>query len=151
MSNFENPYQPPNAPNQSYDPNTSTKVKVPAIALIVLGVLGIMFLIFDFVSRMINISNGTVMVIGDQPGAAEGAMIGAWIGAGVDVIAVICQVVVIMGAVGMLKMKNHGLAKTACIISLVPCISACCVVGIPFGIWGLVVLNDPVVKSAFRD
>jgi hypothetical protein len=32
----------------------------------------------------------------------------------------------------------------------VPCISPCCLVGLPIGIWALVVLNKPEVKSSFH-
>jgi predicted Zn finger-like uncharacterized protein len=38
---------------------------------------------------------------------------------------------------------------TACILAMIPCVN-CCILGLPFGIWGLVVLNKPEVKDAFR-
>jgi len=150
MSNFENPYQSPSQFGSSPRPDLSGKVKPPAIALLVVAPLGIVFALFDLVIRLINLSSGNVPVIFDQPGAQEGAMVGAWIGAGGDVIAIICQIVVIIGALNMMKMQNYGLALTACVLSVIPCLSACCVLGMPFGIWGLIVLNDPNVKSAFR-
>jgi hypothetical protein len=37
---------------------------------------------------------------------------------------------------------------TACILAMIPC-SACCLLGIPLGIWGLVVINNPEVRGAF--
>lgn len=36
------------------------------------------------------------------------------------------------------------------ILSMVPCVSPCCLLGLPVGIWALVVLNTPEVKQAFR-
>ena len=33
---------------------------------------------------------------------------------------------------------------------MVPCISPCCLVGLPIGIWALVVLNKPEVKGSFH-
>ena len=60
-----------------------------------------------------------------------------------------------MGAlvlVGGLKMKNlesRGLAMAGSIIALLPC-SCCCVLGLPAGIWSLVVLSKPEIKAAFR-
>ena len=50
----------------------------------------------------------------------------------------------------MLKVKSYNMALVASVISVIPCFSACCIVGIPFGIWALVVLNDASVKAAFR-
>jgi hypothetical protein len=38
----------------------------------------------------------------------------------------------------------------ASIIAIIPCFGPCCCLGIPVGIWALVVINKPEVKSAFR-
>ena len=57
-------------------------------------------------------------------------------------------VLVIVGAVKMKNLKSYGLAMTAAIIAIIPC-SPCCLLGLPFGIWALVVLNDENVKAAF--
>ena len=43
-----------------------------------------------------------------------------------------------------------GLALTGCILACIPCCSPGCVLGIPFGIWGLIVLNQEDVKRAFQ-
>ena len=54
--------------------------------------------------------------------------------------------------VGGLKMKNlegRGLAMTGALLALFPS-SYCCVVGLPVGIWALLVLRAPEVKAAFR-
>lgn len=54
---------------------------------------------------------------------------------------------------GALKMKNlesYGLAMAAAIIACIPCCGSCCCIGIPVGIWSLVVLRKPEVKAAFR-
>jgi hypothetical protein len=40
-------------------------------------------------------------------------------------------------------------AMASSILALAPCVSPCCVVGLPIGIWSLVVLSQPEVKSAF--
>jgi predicted Zn finger-like uncharacterized protein len=48
-------------------------------------------------------------------------------------------------------LKSYGVAYAGAIISVIPVLGApCCVLGIPFGIWALIVLNNPSVKSAFR-
>jgi hypothetical protein len=54
-----------------------------------------------------------------------------------------------LGGLQMKNLRNYGLAMAGSITALVPC-PICCPVGVPFGIWSLVVMNDPVVKGAFR-
>jgi hypothetical protein len=53
------------------------------------------------------------------------------------------------GAVKMKKLTSFRLAMMASIVAMLPC-NSCCVLGLPFGIWSLVVLNRPEVKAAFR-
>lgn len=59
-------------------------------------------------------------------------------------------ILVLVGGIKMNKLENYALAMTASIVAIIPCFSPCCLVGIPIGIWALVVLNDANVKSAFR-
>jgi hypothetical protein len=49
----------------------------------------------------------------------------------------------------MKRLENYGFALTGAIVAMVPC-SGCCLLGLPFGIWALVVLSDSSVKEAFR-
>ncbi len=58
--------------------------------------------------------------------------------------------IILYGAFQMKNLQNFGMAKTACILALIPCCGPCYIVGIPFGIWGLNVLSDPEVQRAFR-
>jgi hypothetical protein len=59
------------------------------------------------------------------------------------------SIVVLLGALRMRALKSWGLALTGAILACTPC-SGCCIVGLPFGIWALVVLNDASVKAAFQ-
>jgi hypothetical protein len=56
----------------------------------------------------------------------------------------------IFASTKMRKLESHGLVVAATIISMLPCLSPCCCVGLPIGIWILVVLMKPEVKSAFH-
>ena len=56
---------------------------------------------------------------------------------------------IVYGAICMLKLKGRTMAQTACYLSLLPC-SFSCIIGVPCAVWGLIVLNDEVVKRAFR-
>ena len=56
---------------------------------------------------------------------------------------------VLIGALRMHALRSYSLALVASILALVPCVTPCCFIGLPFGIWALVVLNKPEVRSQF--
>jgi hypothetical protein len=64
--------------------------------------------------------------------------------------ALVINGVVLFGALKMMKLQGHSFAIITCILAMIPC-SCCCLLGLPFGIWGLVVLNKPEVKSQFTN
>lgn len=66
------------------------------------------------------------------------------------VIGLVLGIIILLGAIRMVKLQSYGFAMTAAILSIIPCTSPCCLIGMPIGIWALVVLNDPAVKAAFR-
>jgi hypothetical protein len=57
---------------------------------------------------------------------------------------------VFYGAMKMQKLAGYGFALAAAIVAMIPCFSPCCLIGLPIGIWALVVLNKPEVKSQFE-
>jgi hypothetical protein len=57
--------------------------------------------------------------------------------------------VIIAGAIQMMRRKMYPLALLAAILGSVPMLGACCVLSVPFGIWGLVVLLKGEVRAAF--
>ena len=62
----------------------------------------------------------------------------------------IFTIVIAVGCVAMLRLKNYQAALTAAVLSMIPVCSPCIVLGIPFGIWAFVVLRRPDVKARFR-
>lgn len=55
------------------------------------------------------------------------------------------------GGLQMTKFRMYGVAIAASIVAMVPCFSCCCcAIGVPVGIWALVVLSRQEVKAAFR-
>ncbi|MDB6020507.1 MAG: hypothetical protein JWQ04_364 [Pedosphaera sp.] len=59
---------------------------------------------------------------------------------------------IIFAALKMKNLENHAMAMVASILAIVPCITPCpcCCIGIPIGIWALIVLNKPEVKAYFN-
>ncbi len=57
----------------------------------------------------------------------------------------------IVGSISMLQLRRRGLAMAGAILMAVPCFSPCCPLGLPFGVWALVVLSDGAVQAAFQN
>lgn len=116
-------------------------VAAPAIALLVLGILGILMGIANVGYVLVSNPAGQ----NPDPSFNVGFKAGRYIGAFVSLI---WPIIIVVGAVNMKGLRSYGSAMTACIVAFFPC-NLCCLLGIPFGIWGLVALNKPGVKDAF--
>jgi hypothetical protein len=57
-------------------------------------------------------------------------------------------VLIALGANQMRTLGSYGFAMTAAFLAVLPC-QPCCVLGLPFGVWALVTLNDEEIKDAF--
>jgi hypothetical protein len=60
------------------------------------------------------------------------------------------SLLVIVGAIRMKRLESYGFAMASAIIAMIPCMSPCCVLGFPFGLWAIIVMQDGHVRSAFR-
>src|SRR5205085_3032297 len=57
---------------------------------------------------------------------------------------ILSSILTIAGSAMMMAGKAYGLAVSGAILTTIPCItSPCCILGLPFGIWSLVVLFNP--------
>lgn len=54
------------------------------------------------------------------------------------------------GGLQMKKLHNYYMVRNAAIVAAIPCLGPCCLLGIPFGIWAIVTLGRPEVRSAFE-
>ena len=159
-------------PTGSSAPNTSaaeSKIKPPAICLIVVAVLSLLFgaySLFNNAMALVNPPSQAEIEAELERGIAEegldaqqAELARSWVGTATSVGPVmgtiwalaltLASIVIIWGGVKMLQLRSYGLAMTASVLALIPCISPCCVLGIPFGIWALVVLRNNDVKAAF--
>lgn len=59
------------------------------------------------------------------------------------------SVIILIGGIKLMGLSSPGLVMFASILSLVPCISGCCLLGLVFGIWAMVALGKPEVKAGF--
>ncbi len=126
-------------------------VKGPAIALIIVASLGVAYYGF---SGLFTLFTGGAMFHQELPPDVppqfreiienmSGPMAGV-----INLVIAAVNGFVLFGAIKMLRLQNFGLVMTAVIVAMLPC-QCCCLLGLPFGIWALVVLNKPEVKPHF--
>lgn len=119
------------------------KVKNPALALIITAILGALLAVFSFLANVLGLLPAEY---------SNSAMLGD-AGLVIDIVSLVLALVVMgviyMGAVRMQRLESWGFALAASIVAMLPC-SCSCIIGIPIGIWALVVLLNAEVKNQFR-
>lgn len=128
-------------PNQAMD-----AVKGPALGLMITAGIGAAFQVLGLLMNLLGAGMGA-MARGSQ---GMPNMLSGGIGAVFNVIGLAIAVVIFMGAGKMKNLQSYGFAMAATILAMIPCISPCCLIGLPVGIWALVVLMKPEVKGAFQ-
>jgi len=122
-------------------------VNGPAIGLIVTAILGFLAQAAALVMNIVGASFGAMQSAQSE---AWASLFSGTLGIVSSIVAMVIAGLILYGALKMKKLEGYGWAVTASILALVPCISPCCLVGLPIGIWALVVLAKPEVKSAFH-
>jgi hypothetical protein len=124
-------------------------VSAPAIGLIVTAIIGILFQIANILMRLLGMGLSGVAAASGEAGGFGGLMGGA-IGLVFAIVWLLMGGVVIFGAIKMKALQSYGLALTGAILAALPCTSPCCFLGLPLGIWAIIVLMNQEVKNAFR-
>ena len=136
------------------DANALNLVSGPATGLLIVGILCALASLWGMISNLLGIGFGAA-------GAAPPPnmppqftqyiqMMSGGVGLVINIIALALAGLYIFASVKMRKLESYGLVMTATILSMLPCTSSCCCVGLPIGIWILVVLAKPEVKAAFH-
>jgi hypothetical protein len=63
---------------------------------------------------------------------------------------IVVNLVIIVAAIQMMRRRWYAFAVVGAILSMVDLGTFCCVLGLPFGIWSLIVLLLPDVREAFE-
>ncbi|UCF16859.1 MAG: hypothetical protein JSW59_05255, partial [Phycisphaerales bacterium] len=111
------------------------RLRIPAIGLIVTGLIGLL----GIVSVLLLVAYSILVPVGSGFGVAPLAIF---------FIACLPGLIIITGARRMFLLKSHGLAVTAAILALLP-IHTGFMLGLPMGIWALIVLTRSDVQEAF--
>jgi len=127
-------------------PQAMEKVQGPAIGLMITGGIGVAFALLALAMNILGAGLGAAGG-GDQQiqFMAQGAL-----GIVQSLIGLAISAFALYGGLQMKQLQNYGLAFGASVLVMIPCLSPCCLIGLPIGIWAVVVLNDPIVKASFR-
>lgn len=131
-----------------------TKVKGPAIAMLVTAALAIVLQIGGLLYSL-AVGNAPPQVPPDADPQVAKIMeavqqFSGPVGMVMGLVSIVIAVVIVVGALKMMKLESYGLAMTSAILSLLPCNCPCCLLSMPFGIWAIMALNDTGVKTSFR-
>lgn len=129
-------------------PSPGNPVTSPARALMIVAIITIIFMALAMGVDIVLLASGATGNMRDPSLgiSKETQVFMRMIWAGVILFV---NVIIFWGAMEMSKLQNYGFAKTAAVLAIIPCFSLCCVVGVPFGIFALSVLNSPEVRDSF--
>jgi hypothetical protein len=140
--------QPPNS-----DARAREEVNVPAILLLVVGGLLAAYSLYGVANNLLGSNQKMIDAFNDNPQLAQYSGLATTMSRFGVVFSLFFLGVsgfIIWAALQMRQLKMWTVSFIASILAMIPCFtSCCCLVGLPIGIYALVVLNKPEVKSAF--
>lgn len=153
MSEPSSPPPPPSMPPPSGPTavNPGQQLQGPVIGLIVTAVIGIILALLGLVFNTLNVGLAGLEDLGGEYGAYGdyANFIGGGLGVVSNLIVLVVSGFIIWAALEMQKLRRWTVAVVASILAMIPCFGPCCLIGIPVGIWSLVILMKPEVKAAF--
>ena len=120
-----------------------TRVSAPAVGLIVTGALGAALGLLGVLMMTIG---GVAALAGKD---AADALPGLGVSLVFSVIGIAVSGFVAYAGMQMRKLQGWGLSLAGAIVAMIPCISPCCILGLPIGIWAILVLINEDIKRAF--
>jgi hypothetical protein len=151
------PPPPPMTPPGGYMPpppmnsgNVLAKVQPPAIGLMVVGGIGILFGLWGLLSHLLGFGAASMPGFGGENEEITriATMFTGTIGLIFNVLGLASNSFAIWAGMQMKSLKTWNLCVAGSIVVMIPCLT-CYLIGIPVGIWALVILMKPDVKAAF--
>jgi hypothetical protein len=136
------------------------RVKVPAVALMVISILNIILALWSLIQLLFTNPNlqqlNSALEQLNNPQIQEFTqkmfhlMYGP-LGIANVLVELAISALILVGAKKMKSLRSYEFALAAATMAMVPCLTPCCgyLLGLAFGIWALVVLRKPEVKSHF--
>ena len=131
-------------------------VNLPSLFIIILGALGGVMFLFSMVSDQSGMSQkmleGYMQNLPPDQQELMAKLMSQSRSGGMfsTILGLVLSGLVVFAGLQMRALKNWGLALAGAILVMIPCsTNCCCCLGIPIGIWALITLTKPEVKSAF--
>ena len=151
----------------SHPPLEAQRTSLPGIFLIVVGAFNILWSLYQFFSALMALVTPPQQIweankriipgyfaemekAGWTPEKFRNVSVG--INGGLGLLVLVTSIIIIAAGIRMRMLRSYGLAVTGAILACVPLLSClgCCGLGEAVGIWALVVLVNPQVKTAFH-
>jgi hypothetical protein len=128
------------------------KLLIPAIGMAFIAVLSLGWIALSTMNSLLQPMPDFDAQFGNRPDA-EAVQMGAKFGYYTAIILFplvggVLNIVVLAGAVQMMRLKGWEMAKAGAMAAIFPCCSLLCL-NMPLGIWALIVLNQPDVRRQF--
>jgi hypothetical protein len=122
----------------------ASMVSMPGVVLMIIGIVyvigSLLFTILEVAGVGIGMAgggNGVDTIINGAGGIISG------------ILGFLFGFVIAFGGMKMRQLRGYGVAMAGAVLAMLPC-TCCCIVGLPVGIWALIVLMKPEVKAAFK-
>ena len=123
------------------------QVQTPGLLLTIVGILGAVLQLISIILNLVGVGVGAIGAT-EAPEFVAQMMSGVF-GIVLSVVAIGVGAFVAYAGMQMRQLRNYTLSMIGAIVAMIPCISPCCCLGLPVGIWALVVLFKPGVRDAF--
>jgi hypothetical protein len=137
-------------------PGALNAVNGPAIGLMVVAILSIAYSGFSIIWNAFGVPFANLNAMEGMNLPAQNVEVmralqsmSGTMGIVIGVIQIALAAFVFYGGLKMKALQQHTLCIVASIVSIIPCNCPCCCIGIPIGIWALIVLNKPEVRDYF--
>ena len=128
------------------------RLRPPAITMVILAALGLMSYLAMVVLYLVGAGAGLAGLAGSHGSEdAVAALLGGGVGIAIGIVGALVNGLIIWGGMKMYNGTSLVMAWVATVLTLTSCFSACCCLTIPVGIWGVVILIDQQVATAFSD
>lgn len=128
--------------------SVSRQVSGPSVGLLVTGIIGAIFSLISIITIGIGASISSYW--SDEIPDRYVEFYEGTVALGSTVVGLLVAAFIIYAALKMKNLEQWGLVVAASILAMLPCISPCCIIGLPIGIWCVVILSRPDVKAAFH-
>jgi predicted Zn finger-like uncharacterized protein len=143
------PRLPPQPQDYYPDPRNraASLLLPPGICLLITGILAVFGSVFSMAVTYLDPKN-LERTLAQFNFKGEAPPLGLMLG--MQAVFVVISFVTFLAGIQMLRKRTYGLVMVGAILAMINISNFCCCLGLPFGIWALIVLVRPEVREAFQ-